>query len=147
MDPFLFFLILGVVLITIELLVLGLSAFWFLFIGFGALIAALFAYVFPESSWLINSAIFVFSSAVISLGLYKPLKQWQSTNNQLPGNDAIGQTVEVVSWDEEKQTGKVIWSGTDWEADAINAEDQLKEGDTLQIAALAGIRLKLRKAD
>ncbi len=146
MTPFLFFLLLGVILITIELLVLGLSAFWFLFIGFGALIASLYGFFMGGDTWLSSSVIFVFSSLIISLGLYTPLRRWQSTSSQLPGNDALGQIVETVSWNEESQTGKVIWSGTEWDAEALNKGDALLKTDTMKIAALSGIHLKLTKA-
>lgn len=145
MTPFLFFLTLGVVLITIELLVLGLSAFWFLFIGFGALITALYAFFVDGEPWLSSSAIFVFSSIVISAGLYKPLKKWQSTDSQLPGNDAIGQSVTILSWDEKNQTGKVMWSGVEWDAESENRDAGIQANDSVVIAASSGIHLKIKK--
>jgi len=145
MTPFLFFLLLGVALITIELLVLGLSAFWFLFIGFGALVAALFAFFSGDSTWLASSVVFVFSSLLISLGFYKPLKRWQSTTNEIPGNDAIGQSVDILSWDEESQSGKVAWSGTDWSAKAASSSDKILADDLLKIASVSGIELTVEK--
>jgi len=146
MSPFLFFLLLGVVLITIELLVLGLSAFWFLFIGFGALITALFAYFSGDTTWLSSSLVFVVSSLAISWGGYKPLKRWQDTAQQLPGNDAIGQRVSVVTWDEDAQKGKVTWSGTEWNAVASPESEKLLQTDSMKIAALSGIQLTVEKA-
>jgi membrane protein implicated in regulation of membrane protease activity len=146
MTPFLFFLILGVALITIELLVLGLSAFWFLFIGFGALIAALYTFFVGDNAWLSGTVIFVFSSIIISLGLYKPLKKWQSTKNELPSHDAIGQTVETLAWNEESQSGKVLWSGTEWNAVGDAKKDEIKLGDAVKIASVNGIQLTVEKA-
>jgi len=140
-SPFLFYLLLGVGLVALELTVFGLSVFWFLFIGAGALIAAIATWLVPELGWLASTAIFVGASLLIAVVLYKPLRRWQQRPSAMPGNDALGQVVEVITWDEAKSTGAVTWSGAQWEAGLAADSGALTGGDRAYIVALSGIRL------
>ena len=147
MTPFLFFLIIAVVLIVLEVAIFQFAIFWSLFIGLGALIAALAAMVYPSLSWLLSTAIFVFSSALICIALYRPLKNWQNTPSQQPGHDAVGQMVKVTEDISENSPGKVHWSGADWSA-YLSEKDRTKlsKGDTVYIESMEGIRLKVSKS-
>lgn len=146
LSPFAFYLTVAVALIAAELLIFQLSVFWFLFIGFGALISAVVAWFFPEASWLITTSVFVASSLVISLVLYPPLKKWQQKPSAIAGNDAIGQTVEVVVAVTSDKSGEVTWSGTRWGAALANGSQPLSVGDIGIITGMEGIMLRVRKS-
>lgn len=143
--PFLFFLILGAALISAELLIFNFSVFWFLFIGIGAVVAALVAWLFPGIGWLYSSLTFVVASTLTSVGLYSPLKRWQQKPSAMPGNDAIGQMVDVIELVEEGKQGTVEWSGTDWSARLASGSEALAVGDQAEIVKINGIVLLVKK--
>ena len=147
MTPFLFFLTIAIVLIILEVAVFQFAIFWSLFIGLGALIAALTAMVLPDISWLISTAVFVFSSILICVLFYKPLRNWQNKPSQQPGHDAVGKMVTVMEDISQDSPGKVQWSGAGWNA-CLSEHDQtdLSKGDTAYIEAMEGIRLTVRKS-
>jgi membrane protein implicated in regulation of membrane protease activity len=145
-SPFLFYIILGVALITFELLVFGMSVFWFLFIGLGALVAAVVAWQLPEISWLMATGTFVIASAIISGALYVPLKRWQQKPSVMSGkSDAIGQSVEALTEITTEKSGSVSWSGAKWEAKLATGSEPLQEGDNAEITKLGGIVLWVKK--
>ena len=141
MAPALFYLLLALGLIGTELLIMQLSVFWFLFIGLGALLASLAAWMIPEMSWTVATGVFIVSSVVVSVVLYPLLKKWQDQPAVIPGNDAIGQKVKVVEAISAEQEGKVTWSGTDWPAQLAEGEAAFELGESAIIRRLAGIRL------
>ena len=146
MTPFQFFLFFGIGLIAAELIIFQLSFFWFLFVGVGALITMLVAFFIPSTSWLVAWAVFVASSTLVSVGLYRPLRKWQDKPGALPGHDAINQAVSVKEEITPEKPGKVIWSGTDWQAFLEEgATESIPAGSTAYISKLEGIRLTVRK--
>ena len=145
-DPFFFYVIVAVSLLATELLVFQLSVFWLLFIGLGALVAALTAWFVPDASWLLTTSVFIIASAVISLLLYRPLKKWQNKPSIIAGNDAVGQSVKVLSLITKDQAGIVTWSGTDWHADLAAGSSDLEPGNTAKIVSMEGIRLTVTKS-
>ncbi len=137
-----FFLVLGILLVAAELLIFQLSVFWFLFVGLGALAAALAALFFPGISWFAAIAVFVAGTAGIALVAYRPLKRWQQAAGAMPGNDAIGQSVEVIETVSAGRPGKVLWSGTEWVAELASSEHQpIESGAPAHVVSLHGIRL------
>lgn len=147
LSPFVFYLSLGVILISSEILFLGLSVFWLLFIGVGSLIAAIYAWLVPDATWLTSTVIFVVSSVLISVGLYKPLKNWQSKPSVIPGNDAINKKVKVIRWSSSEKKGKVSYSGATWTALQDSGSEELKEGDEAIITSMQGIELTIAKRE
>ncbi len=144
-TPFLFYLIAAVILIVLELLVFQLSVFWLLFLGAGALAAAALSYVYADAGWILTTAVFVLSTAVIAMVAYRPLKRWQSRPGEMPGNDAIGQQVVVLSDIGPGAAGTVQWSGTDWRAELDTSADAvLEKGSTATIIRLEGITLTVQ---
>ena len=143
-TPFLFFIVLGTLLIAAELLIFNLSVFWFLFIGIGAIGTAIIVWLIPETRWVFATSAFVILSAVVSLLLYKPLQRWQQTSSSMAGNDAIGQTVDVLTAIQSNQSGKVNWSGVDWEAALAENSQALAQGDRAEIVSVKGIVLVVR---
>ena len=139
-TPFFFYLIAAIILIVLELLVFQLSVFWLLFLGAGALAAAAVAFVYQDAGWILTTAVFVLSTAVIAFIAYRPLKRWQSRPGKMPGNDAIGQQVVVLSDIGPGAAGTVQWSGTDWRAELEASTDVvLAKGSTATIIGLEGI--------
>lgn len=146
MTPFLFYLVAGVILILVELLLFQMAVLWTLFIGLGALTAALVAWWQPEASWLLTTGVFVLASTVISFALYRPLKRWQDQPSSMKGSDALGQQVEVLEPISAEKQGLVKWSGTDWAAKLEPGSVPLNRGDSAEITALHGISLTVRKS-
>ncbi len=145
MSPPLFFCLLGLVLIGIELVVFQLSVVWLLFIGSGALAASALGWALGWQDWTLLTAAFVVLSVVITALLYRPLKRWQQQPGAIAGNDAIGQQVLVKSPIEPGQQGKVMWSGSEWPAELGEHEEALGAGERAYILAVSGIRLRVSK--
>lgn len=144
-TPFSLFFALAVLLFAIELLVLQFSVFWFAFFGLGALVAAGTVYFIPSLGWIGALAVFVVASAIICLGLLRPLKKWQNGPAAIAGNDAVGQRVSVLKIVSPGTAGQVYWSGTDWRAElAEGITDPIEEGAEAEIASLSGITLYIR---
>ena len=141
-DPIYFFMLLGVVAILIEIIVLQLTTFWLLFIGIGALVASLLLYLIPGIGWVGGTAIFVTITVVVTLLLYRPLRAWQKAPSPIQGNDARGQSVEIIEEISAGNPGKVIWSGTDWAAELKPGENKVLEvGGRAEIVEMTGITL------
>ena len=147
MTPFLFFLTAAIILIVLEVAIFQFTIFWSLFVGLGALTAALSAMVINDISWLLSTAIFIFSSVMICIVCYRPLKNWQNKPSQQPGRDAIGQMVTVTQDISKNTPGKVQWSGATWSA-YLSQHDQtgLGKGDTAYIESMQGIRLTVTQS-
>ena len=143
-TPFAFYLILGACLIAAELLIFQISIFWFLFIGLGAMFAALTIILVPGTSWLLATTVFVIASTLVALGLYRPLKRWQNKPGALAGNNAIGQKVRILEAVTDRQPGKVSWSGTDWRAELAANSQPLQLGDIAVIVEVNGICLLVK---
>ena len=141
MSPALFFLLLGLAFVGIELLIMEFSVFWFLFFGLGALIASTASWLMPELSWTASSAVFLIASIAVSVALYPMLKKWQNQPSALAGNDAIGQSVKVVEIITTEKPGVVNWSGSDWAAELADGESPFEAGTTAKIQKIEGIRL------
>lgn len=145
MSPLLFFLILGTALVAIELVLMSMTVFWFLFFGVGALITALAAWAVPDMSWSVALTIFLVSSVLITLVLYAPLSRWQKQPSPIAGHDAIGQRVDVLTAIEEGGEGEVSWSGSKWKARLVQGESAIAAGESAEITKLEGIRLFVKK--
>jgi len=142
LSPFWLFLIAGVALVAIELIVFQFSTFWLLFIGLGALVAAAYAWILGDVSYTSAVAVFLISSVAITALLYAPIRRWQTKPSSMAGNDAVGQSVEVVEVIERGKGGSVVWSGSDWQAELAEGESgPLLVGETATVAAVKGIRL------
>jgi membrane protein implicated in regulation of membrane protease activity len=147
MTPFTLFFALAVLLLAVELLVLQFSVFWVAFFGLGALVAAVAVHFFPGLDWGGTTAVFVAASAVICVGLFKPLRRWQNGPGVAAGNDAIGQRVSVLKPVAVGSAGQVHWSGTEWRAELAEGEsEEVEQGAEAEIVALSGITLYIKSA-
>lgn len=142
MTPALFFCLVGLGLVAAELLIFQLSVFWFLFIGAGALLASACLYILQIHDWTIAVALFAVSSVVVAALGYRPLTRWQQTKAPMSGNDAIGQSVRVLTTVSPEQDGTVNWSGAIWQARLVASQSEpIQPGEPACIVELGGIHL------
>lgn len=142
MNPFWLYLVVGVGLLAVEMLVFQFTTFWLFFIGLGALIAAAFAWLAVDASFLMTTLVFVIASAVITVLLYSPLRNWQKQPSAISGNNAVGQKVSVKTTISRQSSGTVSWSGSDWQAElAEDQQEAILAGETAKVVAVEGIRL------
>jgi len=142
MNPFWLFLVAGVSLLAIEMLVFQFTTFWLFFIGLGALVAAAFAWVYADATFLLTTLVFVLASVVITAVLFAPLRRWQKQPSGISGNNAVGQKVVVKGLIGRDTPGVVVWSGSDWQAElAEGQQDDIAVGATAHVVRVEGIRL------
>ena len=142
MNPFWLFLVIGVGLLAVELLVFQFTTFWLFFVGLGALVAAAFAWLMVDASYLVTTLVFFISSAVITAVLFAPLRKWQTQPSGIADNNAVGQRVEVTQTITRERAGVVNWSGSDWQAELASDEQQsIEAGEYARVVSVEGIRL------
>lgn len=134
MDYITSFFILGMALLIIDLIFLGVNVL--VFIGFGAVITSGIASlnIFPDNESLLPYliAVWAISSIIITVVLWKPLKNFQNkTATSDTSSDLIGKQLKVISAITLNVDGKVRFSGIDWNAKADS--DFVNSGDTLEI--------------
>lgn len=147
MSPFWLFLVVGVGLLAIELLVFQFTTFWLFFVGLGALVAAAFAWLVADASYLSTTLVFVVSSALITAVLFSPLRRWQTQPSGIADNNAVGQRVQVTQAISEGRPGVVNWSGSDWQAELAEGQhESIAAGENARVVSVEGIRLLVRSA-
>lgn len=144
-SPFYFFLGAAVLLFALELGIFQLSVFWFLFAAIGATVTAGICWFFPETSWTAAIGYFAVATLVVVALMFPMLRRMQNQSSGMSGNDAVGQRVKVLKAFSGGQTGRVEWSGRDWEAKmAPGVETALAIGDEAIIDSVEGIGLIVR---
>ncbi len=147
MNPFWLFLFAGVSLLAVEMLVFQFTTFWLFFIGLGALVAAAFAWVAVDASYLTTTLVFVVASVLITAVLFAPLRKWQKQPSGISGNNAVGQKVTVKGSISRDAPGVVTWSGSEWQAElAEGQDDDIAIGATARVVRVEGIRLIVSSA-
>ncbi len=147
MNPFWLFLIIGVGLLAVELLVFQFTTFWLFFVGIGALIAAAFAWLAGDASYLSTTLVFLVASAVVTAVLFVPIRKWQKQPSAIADNNAIGQRVKVKQAISTEPGGIVSWSGSDWQAELATGQvEPLSVGDNARVVSIEGIKLYVEKA-
>ena len=146
MDPMLSFLLLGGVLIAIELIVLQAVVGWVFLAGVSALITAMVLWFMPLG-WLGSVGLFLMVQLLLLATLLKPIRSWQQRTKSMPDQDLIGQTGVVIATIGRHESGKVRWSGTDWDAliDDSESADTLTVDQTISIVKVEGITLYVKK--
>lgn len=141
-NPFWLFLIVGVVLVAIELLVFQLTTFWLFFVGLGALVAAAYAWLSGDVTYVGTVAVFLVASVAITALLYAPIRRWQNKPSAMSDNNAVGQQVTVKQPISANSAGSVSWSGSDWQAELADGESNtLNSGQSATVVKVEGIRL------
>lgn len=138
-EPKFIWMSLGIILIALE--ILGISGIGFLFAGLGAIITfMLINFNIVTSNLISNIAIFLTSSAICTLLLWKTLKRSLS-NPKHNYQNIIGNTCQVIGNNLEKgKIGNVSWSGTVIKAkiDSNSKQEAIKTGSTVEIVSVEG---------
>lgn len=139
-SPALIWAITGILLLIAELVA---ASFILVFLGLGAIIAALTTFFGLTTG--INSQLVVFSvsSILMMLLLRKTAKSLFFGINDL-APDYLGQKVKVVKTIPVGGEGTIAYRGSDWIAFS-DEPDNINEGDIVEITAMEGIRVKVKR--
>jgi len=141
-SPFWLFLLIGVSLVSLELVLFQFTTFWLFFVGLGALVAAAFAFLTVDAGYIVTTGVFLVASILITALLYAPIRKWQNKPSAIAGNNAVSQRVKVTGAISPSQAGTVSWSGSQWQAELVSGSSQeLVEGDWARVVDVQGIRL------
>lgn len=135
----------GFVLLTLEILVLGMATGVVLFAGIGGLITgALVSLGIVPSTWLAGIACFGISSALSAALLWKPLLRFQNEDraDRDTSSDFIGYSFWLDDTVSRTTPGHTRYSGIDWrvEIDDTLGADQISAGAKVTVTSVdAGI--------
>lgn len=139
-----FWLVLFVALLIIEILTMGLTTIWF---AGGAIIAYVLAFV--GFGLPVQIVVFLLTS-IILLVLTRPIamrffnQQRQRTNAE----SLIGKKAVVrESIDTLRGVGRVEVNGMEWSAKTEEQEDTIEEGTIVVIEGIQGVKLIVRKEE
>jgi membrane protein implicated in regulation of membrane protease activity len=142
MSPVIVWAIIGVVLIIIELVSV---TFVIAFFGVGALIVSLTAWAGITPALNSQFAVFSVSSLLMMFALRKTAKKLFFGSHDIPP-DYKGQKVKVVKAIPVGGEGAISYRGSEWIAFSESA-DTIREGSTVEIISLDGIRAKVTSVD
>ena len=137
-----FWLILMILLIAVEIATLGLTTIWFAGGALLALIAALFGF-----NTIVQVVLFCIVSGVL-LFVTRPIavKYFNKTRERTNADRLIGRTAVVTQdIDNTHGTGEVVVAGMIWTARASVENHRISKGDTVEILSISGAKLIVRK--
>lgn len=138
MNWILFWVILLVALVVIEVATMGLTTIWF---AGGALVAAILAALHLPS--YIQIAAFIVISVVL-LMFTRPLAMRYFNKDRIKTNaeSIVGKKAIVTgAIDNIKAQGQVTVSGMEWTARSVSDEVTIPEGSIVTIVAISGVKL------
>jgi inner membrane protein len=138
MSPVIVWAIIGVFLIIIELMSV---TFVFAFFGVGALIVSLTTWTGITPGLNGQFAVFSVSSLLMMFAFRKTAKKLFFGSHDKP-QDYKGQKVKVVKAIPVGGEGAISYRGSEWIAFSESA-DTIREGSTVEIISLDGIRAKV----
>lgn len=139
----LFWLIIGVMLLFLELTLPG---FVLLFFGLGALVTSLGAYLFELSlSWQL--ALFIFASLISLFSLRNVIqKKFLQSSPDADDEDVVlvgsGERGVVVNAIQPPAEGRIKYSGSSWRA---TADEKIGEGEIISIVSQKGLVVHVEK--
>ncbi len=140
----LFWLIIGVILLFLELVLPGFVLFFF---GMGALLASLAAYLFELSlSWQL--ALFIIASLASLFSLRNVIQRKYLKFSPEDGEDVDvvlvtpGERGVVVDRIQPPAEGRIKYSGTFWRA---TADEKIDEGEIISIVDQKGLVIQVEK--
>jgi len=127
-DSALYWFILGVALLLLELLMPGLVV---VFLGVAALLVALLLYMGFVSTWTGALVAFFILAIVLVLTLRRIFARFASSDSKTASldedADAFGMVVDILNASEgDENRGRIMFRGTTWEAESFDGP--LKEG-------------------
>lgn len=143
MSPALLWFLFGLVLMLLELVLPGIIL---VFIGLGAWVAALVAWLGWVDSLAGQSLVFAVASVVLLVGLRRIFKEWFTGVTLENGsadelNEFIGKTVAVIASIPPGGVGKVEFKGAHWSA---QCDESLSVGSSAIIKGRDGLCLLVR---
>lgn len=139
-----FWLILFVTLLIIEILTMGLTTIWF---AGGAIIAYVLAFVGFDLP--VQIIVFLLTSIVLLI-LTRPIamKFFNQQRQRTNAESLIGQKAVVrESIDTLRGVGRVEVNGMEWSAKTEEQEDTIEEGTIVVIEGIQGVKLIVRKEE
>ena len=130
-----FWLVLMVVLLVIELITVGLTCIWFA----GGALAAVIVSVAGGPIWL--QAVVFLAVSLLMLYFTRPwaMKYIQPKKVRTNYEEALGKDVRVIERvDNLKGTGKAMYNGMEWTA---------RSEDSAEVTGIEGVKLILRKKE
>ncbi len=139
-----FWLVLFVVLLVIEIITLGLTTIWF---AGGALVACVLAYV--KVSLPVQIIAFLLVS-ILLLVLTRPIAiRFFNQDRQKTNVDSlIGQKAVVLEKiDTLRETGRAEIGGMEWSAKTTEEAGEIEAGEVVVIEGIQGVKLIVRKEE
>ncbi len=141
LDSVTYWLILGLVLLIAELLT---GSFVLVFLALGAFAAGLSAALLGSTpSLTVQTGVFAVVVVVGIFGLRRPLQKRVQRNLSQMGSD-VGQTFVADQTIAAKQTGRITYQGTGWQAQNVG-DVMIAADDRVLIVAVDGNTLMIRK--
>ena len=139
-SPELIWATIGVIFLIAELVTV---TFILCFLGVGAIIVSLTTWIGLTPG--INSQLVVFavSSILLMLLLRKTAKKLFAGNSDVKP-DYMGQKVKVIKSIPVGGEGVISYRGSDWIAFS-DCTESIREGDTVEIVAIEGIKVKVKR--
>jgi membrane protein implicated in regulation of membrane protease activity len=137
-----FWLVLLIVFLVIEIATMGLTTIWF---AGCALVAMLASFVGFE--WPVQLIVFLLVSIVL-LVLTRPiaLKYFNKERQKTNAESLIGQTALVIEdIDTLRGVGRVEVNGMEWSAKTEEAEGQIEKGQVVIIEGIQGVKLIVKR--
>lgn len=144
LDPALFWAIVGVILIFMDLFI---PSFVIAFFGGGALVTAITTYLGITPGYASQLLVFIISSIALLVTLRRALKRLlvgdTSKEDDQQFDVEIGKVIPVIEEiNPEKGTGRVRYQGTDWGASAVSI---IPEGESVKIVGRENLTLKVTR--
>lgn len=137
-----FWLVLLIVFLVIEIATMGLTTIWF---AGGALVALLSSFV--GFKWPVQLIVFLLVSIAL-LVLTRPiaLKYFNKERQKTNAESLIGQTALVMEEiDTLRGIGRVEVNGMEWSAKTEEAEGQIEKGQVVIIEGIQGVKLIVKR--
>ncbi len=142
MDMMVFWLILTIICIVVEVGTVGLVSIWF---AGGALIAC---FLDMAGLHVIVQVIVFLVVSLLLLAVTRPLaKTWLNTNRTKTNYEGIiGKVVRVTEKiDNFNETGTALVNGQEWTARSENDNISFEQGELAQVINIAGVKLIVKK--
>ncbi|MEG0792707.1 MAG: NfeD family protein [Lachnospiraceae bacterium] len=139
-----YWLVLFIILVIIEIFTLGLTTIWFAIGALCSFVAALIGFGLP-----VQMGIFIVVS-VMSLIITRPIamKYFNKEREKTNAESLIGLTALVLEdIDEVHGTGRVVVNGQEWSAKLDSTEECLKKDDIVSIMGIQGVKLIVEKKE
>jgi membrane protein implicated in regulation of membrane protease activity len=139
LSPVIIWAIIGVIFFVIELATL---TFILCFLAIGAIVVSLTTWSGLTAGISSQLAVFSISSILTMLLFRKTARRLFAGSHDSPP-DYMKQKVKVVKAIPSGGEGTIIYRGSDWIAFS-DYKDTIQEGDTVEIIAMEGIRVKVK---